>query len=78
MAFPMTGKQKLEFIRDQICELRAGLKTFIVCPYCGEENTPVDEKICCPLFAEASHAVLDRLEKQEAIDFLAKIQDRVS
>ena len=24
MTFPMTGKQKLEFIHDQICELRAG------------------------------------------------------
>jgi hypothetical protein len=77
-AAPMTGPQKLDFIRDQILQVRAGLLSFITCPYCGEENTPVDEKMCCPLFAEAGTAVLDRMEKQQAIDFLRTIQDKVN
>ena len=73
----MTGPEKLDFIRQQIMQVRAGLLSFIVCPYCGEENTPVDEKLCCELFAEASAAVLDRMEKQAAVDFLSAVQDRV-
>lgn len=77
-AAPMTGPQKLDFIRDQILQVRAGLLSFITCPYCWEENTPVDEKMCCPLFAEAGTAVLDRMEKQQAIDFLRTIQDKVN
>lgn len=74
----MTGPQKLEFIKSQIMQVRAGLLSFVQCPYCGHENTPVDEKLCCALFGEASAAVLDRMEKQEAVDFLSAVQDRVS
>lgn len=74
----MTGEQKLDYIRDQIFQVRAGLLTFILCPYCGAENTPVDEHLCCKLFGEASMAIVDRIEKQEAIDFLGKVQDRVN
>ena len=73
----MTGAQKLDYIRDQIAQIRAGLLTFIVCPYCGEENTPVDEHLCCALFKEATEAVLDRIEKQEAVDFISTIKDKV-
>lgn len=74
----MTGQQKIEFIRDQIFQIRAGLLSFVRCPYCGHENTPVDEKLCCELFGKASDAVLDRIEKQEAVDFLSAVQDRVN
>lgn len=74
----MTGEQKLDYIRDQIAQVRAGLLTFILCPYCGAENMPVDEHLCCKLFGEASMAIVDRTEKQEAIDFLGKVQDNVS
>lgn len=74
----MTGEQKLAYLQQQIVEIRAGLLTFVTCPYCGTENTPADERLCCPLFAEASAAILDRLEKQEAVDFLAQVQDRVN
>lgn len=73
----MTGPEKLDFIRRQIGEIQVGAKSFILCPYCGAENTPVDEKLCCKLFGEASAAVLDRMEKQEAVDFLSQVQDRV-
>ncbi len=73
----MTGEQKLASIQQQIIEIKAGLRSFVQCPYCGAENTPVDEKLCCALFAEASKAVLDRMEKQAAIDFLNTVNDRV-
>lgn len=73
----MTGEQKIAYIHHQICEIRAGLLSFITCPYCGRENTPADEHLCCPVFAEAVHAVLDRMEKQEAVDFLNTVNDKV-
>jgi hypothetical protein len=73
----MTGEQKLDFIRDQISEIRAGVRSFVLCPYCGTENTPVDKNLCCPLFAAASAAVLDRMEKQAAIDFLNSVNEKV-
>ena len=74
----MTGEQKLESIREQIVHVKMGLQTFITCPYCFHENTPVDEFLCCKLFTEASKALLDRMEKQEAIDFVSKVQDKVN
>jgi hypothetical protein len=73
----MTGEQKIEFIRDQIFQIRAGVLSFITCPYCGTENTPADEHLCCELFGEASTGVLDRMEKQAAIDFLNTVADKV-
>ena len=73
----MTGEQKLAYLQQQIAEIKAGLLTFITCPYCGKENTPADDHLCCKMFAEASTAILDRMEKQEAIDFIGKVQDRV-
>jgi hypothetical protein len=74
----MTGEQKLAFLQQQIIEIKAGLRSFTQCPYCGAENTPVDEKLCCALFAEASKAILDRMEKQAAIDFLDAVHERVN
>jgi hypothetical protein len=74
----MTGEQKIEFIRNQIFEVRAGLLSFVQCPYCGHENTPVDKRVCCKLFGDASMAVMDRIEKQEAIDFVEAIQGKVN
>lgn len=75
---PMSPEQKLDFIRDQVCQIRAGLLTFLTCPYCGGTNTPVDEHVCCKLFGEASMAVIDRLDKELAIDFISKVQDKVN
>lgn len=78
MQAPMSPTQKLDYLRDQIMQVRAGLLTFLTCPYCGEENTPVDERVCCKLFGEASMAVIDRLDKQAALDFAKTVQDKVS
>jgi hypothetical protein len=72
-----TSEQKIDFIRDQINQVKAGVRSFILCPYCGAENTPVDETLCCKLFGEASMAIVDRMEKQEAVDFLSKVADKV-
>jgi hypothetical protein len=33
--------------------------------------------LCCAMFFEASAAILDRMEKQEAVDFLNTIADKV-
>lgn len=72
----MTPQQKIEAIRQQIIQARAGLLSFITCPYCGKENTSAEVYLCCVLFAEASAAVLDRMDKQAAIDFLKTIEDK--
>jgi len=77
-AATFSPERKLEFIHDQILAVRAGEISRVLCPYCGGENTPVDSQLCCALFKEASEAILDRLEKQEAIDFLNAVQDRVN
>lgn len=71
-------EQKLDFIADQIKAIRSGELTWMLCPYCGHENTPVDEKVCCELFAMASHAVIDRLNKEEAIKFCETVQERAN
>lgn len=78
MNVPMSPAQKLDFIRDQVMQIRVGLLSFITCPYCGTENTPADERVCCKLFGEASIAVIDRMDKQAAIDFLKTVQDKVN
>jgi hypothetical protein len=74
----MTPREKLQFIQGQISEIRAGLLTFIQCPYCGKENVPETDFLCCELFGQASAAILDRLEKQDAIAFLSTIQDKAN
>ena len=78
MLVTMAPEKKIEYLRQQIVEIKAGLLTFVTCPYCGAENTPADTFLCCPLFAEATTAILDRMEKQEAVDFLSIVQDRVN
>lgn len=77
-AATFSPERKLEFIRDQILAVRAGELAWVLCPYCGGENTPVDTHLCCQLFGEASMAIMDRIEKQEAIDFLSEIQNGMS
>lgn len=77
-AATMTPEEKLAFLSDQINAVRRGQLSFLLCPYCGTENTPVDEKLCCELFGRASQAVLDRLDKQAAIDFIQGVQENAN
>lgn len=74
----MTGEQKLQYLEGQISQVKAGVLSFVTCPYCGAENTPTDDYLCCALFKEATEAVLDRMEKKEAVEFLSQVQDRVN
>lgn len=71
----LTPEQKLEFLTQQIEEVRDRKRSSIFCPYCGTLNRPADEFLCCALFGEATAAILDRTEKQEAIDFMSKAHD---
>jgi hypothetical protein len=73
-----TPFEKIDFIRGQIVDVRLGLLTFILCPYCGTENNPAKTYLCCNLFGEASAAVLDRMEKEDALHFLEAVQENHS
>jgi hypothetical protein len=77
-AAALSPEQKLDYIRDQIIEVRSNLRTYLSCPYCGGENTPVDEHVCCKLFGDAALAVIDRMDKQAAIDFIGQVQDKAA
>jgi hypothetical protein len=61
--------RRLEFIQKEYWRLRNGKARFMRCPYCTSDarmkNWPDAQKICCPMFAKAFRAILDR---QEAID----------
>lgn len=74
-AAAMTSEQKLQFLHDQILAVRAGELKWMLCPYCGGENQP-DKNLCCKLFIDATNAILDRLEQQSAVDFMANVADR--
>jgi len=67
-------EQKLEFIRLQILAVKAKERDFFLCPYCGKENYE-GMLFCCAMFSEAATAVLDRMEKSEAIEFMQKAHD---
>jgi len=75
-AATMSPEQKLQFLEDQILQIRASKLEWLLCPYCGTENHPTNEHLCCGLFADATIAILDRMDKQDALDFMAEVSDR--
>ena len=75
-AAEMKPEQKLQFLEDQILQIRAGELKWLLCPYCGTENLPTNEHLCCKLFADATAAILDRLDKQDAVDFMSNVADK--
>lgn len=75
-AAAMSPEQKLQFIEDQILQIRAGDLKWMLCPYCGGENERMNEFVCCKTFGDASMAILDRMEKQDTMDFMANINDK--
>lgn len=77
-AAKMKPFEKIDFIRDQIAAIRTGHGSHILCPYCGVENLPSNKLLCCDLFNEATMAVLDRMEKEDALRFLEAVQDNAS
>ena len=58
-------KQKLEFLAMQVVAIRAGKGDQISCPYCGLISTP-KSPLCCPAYAKAMDAVLERFEAAAA------------
>jgi|HubBroStandDraft_1064217.scaffolds.fasta_scaffold12576_9 hypothetical protein len=75
-AAEMTPEQKLKFLHAQILAVRAGELKWLLCPYCGVKNHPTNEHLCCQLFSDATVAILDRMEKQDALDFMGHVADR--
>lgn len=71
----LTPEEKIQFLTDQLSAVKLGNASSIFCPYCGTRNRPSDEYLCCVLFGEATKAILDRTEKQDAIDFMSKAHD---
>lgn len=75
-AATMTPEEKLQFLEDQILQVRAGELQFMLCPYCGTENSDRDQPCCCKLFVDAVDAILTRMDKQDAVDFMENVADR--
>lgn len=75
-AASMSPAEKLQFLEDQVLQIRAGELKWLLCPYCGTENLPTNEHLCCQLFADATSAILDRMDKQDAMDFMSNVADR--
>jgi hypothetical protein len=59
--------KRLEFLQREYWRLRNGKQRFMRCPYCTEKatkrNFPHMPRLCCPMFAKAFKAILDRQEK---------------
>lgn len=72
----LSPQQKIEYLEDCICAIKSGAPNIIVCPYCGVKNSEHMVYLCCALFGEATTAILDRMEKQQAIDFFANVSDK--
>lgn len=68
-------KEKLDFLALQVVAVRAGKGDAITCPYCGTENKP-DMALCCPVFAKAMDAVLERFEAVDKIAFVNRVMGR--
>lgn len=81
-AVTMSPEQKLQFLEDQISQVRSGELGWMLCPYCGTENIPdktgkdKEKLTCCKTFAAAVIAILDRIDKREAMDFMENVADR--
>lgn len=73
----LSPEKKLDYLRDCVLAIRSGgADKSILCPYCGKMNHQTNEFLCCQLFSEAMTAVVDRLDKQDAIDFMSSVSDR--
>lgn len=72
----MTPEEKLQFILDQILQARVGDIDWMLCPYCGGENRDTNAVVCCMKFQKATIAILDRMDKQDAMDFMSNVADR--
>jgi hypothetical protein len=63
------AEQKLELMQRNYWRLRNGKARFMKCPYCAGVNWMNCPKFCCPTFARALKAILDR---QDEVDVAYK------
>ena len=54
----MNPQEKIEFVAQQISELREGNSNKLYCPYCTGKCRPYEE-FCCRLMESCVKAVLD-------------------
>ena len=66
------SKRKITFMEKEYWKMRNGEQDYMRCPFCvshGEHRINVlDRPMCCPLFAKAFGAILDR---QAEVDMAA-------
>lgn len=73
----MDPEQKIADVERQVRAIRAGDLNEITCPYCGL-FVKMDGVFCCPTLTAAIDAVLERLQVNEAIDFVHRVTDNAS
>ena len=74
----MTGKEKLEFVRDQMQEIwRTGQEKHVHCPYCLT-TVAIGKPACCGTLHRAVNAVIEAREMVDRIEFANKILERSS
>lgn len=54
----MLPAEKIQFVAQQIADVRSGEANKIFCPYCQGKNRP-DEEFCCDLLTRCVKAILD-------------------
>lgn len=68
------AQRRLEFLQREYWRLRNRKQRFMRCPYCTEKGTHKNypqRGICCPMFAQAFKAILDRQEKVDEAQQMA-------
>ena len=73
----MTPEEKIAEVERQVREVRAGDLSEITCPYCGM-GVKMDGVFCCPTLTAAIDAVLERMQVNEAIEFIDRVTDNAS
>jgi len=54
---------KMEFLQREYWRVHQKKQDYMRCPYCLSENPIGIDPMCCPLFAKALKAILDRQEE---------------
>lgn len=68
---------KIEWVEEQILDLRRGFIDKLRCPYCQslvEQNT----EFCCVLMTRAVGAVLDKLAEEERMEAAEELYGKVN
>lgn len=73
----MTPEERLSEVERQVRAVRTGDLTEITCPYCGL-GVKMDGVFCCQTLVTAIDAVLERLQVNEAIEFIDRVTDNAS